>query len=47
VWDAVTDALLGTASPLTIHVLASDDSWTAGTGLTVSGNTNVTVIKDL
>ena len=36
-----------TASPLTIHVLSTDDSWTAGTGLSFQGNDNVTVIKDL
>jgi len=36
-----------TASSLTIHVRATDDSWTAGTGLTFQGNNNVTVIKDL
>jgi hypothetical protein len=47
VWDAATGSLAGTASPLTIHALASDASWTAGTGLTVAGNTNVTVVKDL
>jgi hypothetical protein len=47
VWDSATNALLDTASPLTIHALASDASWTAGTGLAVAGNTNVTVIKDL
>jgi hypothetical protein len=47
VWDEYGTALTGTASPLTIHALASDASWTAGTGLTVAGNTNVTVIKDL
>jgi hypothetical protein len=47
VWDTSVNALASTASPLTIHALASDASWTAGTGLTVAGNTNVTVIKDL
>jgi len=36
-----------TASSLTIHVRATDDSWTAGTGLTFKGNSNVTIIKDL
>jgi hypothetical protein len=36
-----------TASPLTIHVRATDATWTAGTGLSFQGNANVTVIKDL
>jgi hypothetical protein len=36
-----------TASPLTIHARATDDTWTAGTGLSFQGNDNVTVIKDL
>jgi hypothetical protein len=36
-----------TADPLTIHVRATDATWTAGTGLSFQGNTNVTVIKDL
>jgi hypothetical protein len=40
-------AFTNTASPLTIHVLSTDDSWTAGTGLSFQGNDNVTVIKDL
>ena len=38
------------ASPLTIRVPTSgavSDTWTAGTGLTFQGNTNVTVIKNL
>jgi hypothetical protein len=47
VWDTAANALFATADPLTIHVRASDSSWTAGTGLTVAGNENVTVIKDL
>lgn len=47
VWDASTDTLVSTASPLTIHVLPTDTSWTVGTGLTIAGNTNVTVIADL
>lgn len=42
-----TNAFLQTASPLTIHVRASDNTWTAGTGLAFQGNNNVTVIKDL
>ncbi len=36
-----------TASPLTIHARASDNTWTAQTGWSFQGNTNVTVIKDL
>jgi hypothetical protein len=45
-----SDAFDGTASPLTIRVPttgAVSDTWTAGTGLTFQGNTNVTVIKNL
>jgi hypothetical protein len=45
-----TNIFLLTASPLTIRVPTSgpiSDTWTAGTGLTFKGNTNVTVIKDL
>jgi hypothetical protein len=42
-----TNTFLGTASPLTIRARSTDASWTAGTGLTFQGNTNVTVIKDL
>ena len=45
VWDA--DLALSATNPLTIHVLSGDASWTAGTGLTVAGNTDVTVVKDL
>ena len=41
------DAFSGTASPLTIRVRSTDASWTAGTGLSFQGNTNVTVIKNL
>jgi hypothetical protein len=41
------DAFLGTASPLVIQARITDASWTAGTGLTFQGNTNVTVIKNL
>ena len=36
-----------TASPLTIRARSTDSSWTAGTGLSFQGNTNVTVIKNL
>jgi hypothetical protein len=42
-----TNAFTGTASPLTIRARSTDASWTADTGLTFQGNTNVTVIKDL
>jgi hypothetical protein len=45
-----SDSFKSTASPLTINVPTSgavSDTWTAGTGLTVGGNTNVTVIKNL
>ena len=42
-----TDAFSLTASPLVIQARITDASWTAGTGLTFQGNTNVTVIKNL
>jgi hypothetical protein len=42
-----SNAFLYTPSPLTIHVRATDGTWTAGTGLSFQGNNNVTVIKDL
>jgi hypothetical protein len=45
--DAATGIFQNTASPLTIHARAIDGTWTAGTGLSIGGNTNVTVIKDL
>jgi hypothetical protein len=45
--DAATNIFQNTASPLTIHARAIDGTWTAGTGLSIGGNTNVTVIKDL
>lgn len=35
------------ANPLTIHVRASDATWTDGTGLTFQGLNNVTIVKDL
>ena len=44
---SATDIFAGTASPLTIRARSTDASWTAGTGLTFQGNTNVTVIKNL
>ena len=48
--DAGEDMFLNTASPLTINVPTSGavaDTWTAGTGLSIGGNTNVTVAKNL
>jgi len=42
-----SNAFYDTASPLTIRARSTDASWTAGTGLTFQGNTNVTVIKNL
>jgi hypothetical protein len=42
-----SDAFNNTASPLTIRARSTDASWTAGTGLSFQGNTNVTVIKNL
>jgi len=44
--NAGTDCLLGT-DITTIHALASDGTWTAGSGLTIGGKTGITVIKDL
>jgi hypothetical protein len=41
-----TECLLGT-DITTIHALASDGTWTAGSGLTIGGKTGITVIKDL
>ena len=42
-----TNAFENTASPLIIHVRATDTSWTIGEGLSVQGNNNVNVINDL
>lgn len=42
-----TAALNGTSANLVIHARASDSSWTAGTNLSIKGNTSVDVIKDL
>jgi len=42
-----SNAFYITKSPLTIRARSTDASWTAGTGLTFQGNTNVTVIKNL
>jgi Flp pilus assembly protein protease CpaA len=42
-----SNAFYNTASPLVIQARITDASWTAGTGLTFQGNTNVTVIKNL
>jgi hypothetical protein len=36
-----------TSSNLVIHARASDSTWTAGTNLSIKGNTSVDVIKDL
>lgn len=38
---------LATTGVTTVHVRASDNTWTAGTGKTVGGKTGITVIKDL
>jgi hypothetical protein len=45
--DAATSVFFGTADPLTINARASDGTWTAGTGLSIGGNANVTVVKNL
>jgi hypothetical protein len=45
--DAGEDIFASTADPLTINARASDGTWTAGTGLSIGGNTNVTVVKNL
>jgi hypothetical protein len=45
--DAATNIFAGTADPLTINARASDGTWTAGTGLSIGGNANVTVAKNL
>lgn len=37
----------GCSNLTTVHARASDDTWTAGAGQTIGGQTNVTVIKDL
>ena len=42
-----TNAFQETNSNLVIHARASDSSWTAGTNLSIKGNTSVDVIKDL
>ena len=44
---AGSNAFQFTASPLTIRARITDTTWTAATGLTFQGNTNVTVIKNL
>ena len=41
--DAATDVFLNTASPLTLNVPTGTTGWTAGTGQSIGGNTNVTV----
>jgi hypothetical protein len=42
----LTNSLAATPA-LTIHARASDSTWTAGTNLSIGGNSSVTVIKDL
>lgn len=41
------NGLVATPSGLTINARASDTTWTAGSGLSIGGNQNVTVIKNL
>jgi len=41
------NGLVTTPSGLTINARASDTTWTAGSGLSIGGNQNVTVIKNL
>ena len=41
------NGLLFTPSGLTINARTSDTTWTAGSGLSIGGNQNVTVIKNL
>lgn len=45
--ESSLNVFANTGNPLTIHVRASDVTWTAGTGQSIAGNPNVTVIKDL
>jgi hypothetical protein len=42
-----TNAFMYTSSNLVIHARASDSTWTAGTNLSIKGNSSVDVIKDL
>lgn len=42
----VSDTLLG-SGVTTIHARATDSTWTAGSGQTIGGKTDITVIKDL
>ena len=42
----VTSSLLG-SGVTTIHVRSTDSTWTAGSGQTIGGKINITVIKDL
>ena len=39
--------VIANTSVTTIHVLASDVTWTAGAGQTIGGKTGIEVIKDL
>ena len=41
--DAAFSTFLNTASPLTLNVPTGTTGWTAGTGQSIGGNTNVTV----
>ena len=45
--DAAAYIFADSADPLTINARASDGTWTAGTGLSIGGNANVTVVKNL
>lgn len=42
-----TGVFTNTASPLTIHVRAGEETWEAGEGQSFQGNENVKVLKDL
>tara|TARA_R110000803_G_scaffold67358_3_gene129058 strand:+ start:428 stop:1279 length:852 start_codon:yes stop_codon:yes gene_type:complete len=41
--DATPTIFIGTASPLTLNIPTGTTGWTAGTGQSIGGNTNVTV----
>ena len=45
--DASFNIFFNTSSGLVIHVRSTDNTWTAGTGQSIGGNTNVEVVKDL
>ena len=40
-FDSSTNVFLGTASPLVVNVPIGTAGWSAGTGLSIGGNTNV------